>query len=176
MSTWYGQIGQDKFVVDVLKGKQNGTFLDVGCHEARNLSNTWHLEKELGWRGIAIDCDPTWMGQWATERPGSVFVLGDACALDYAVLLAAQHISQPVDYLSLDLEPPEATWRCLQHILSFPIIFRTVTFETDYYRYKESRDPSRALMQAHGYVLTRPGVPGMFGEQDDFYVHQSVLT
>lgn len=176
MSTWYGQIGQDKFVVETLKGKTHGTFLDVGCHEARNLSNTFHLERQLGWRGIAIDCDPAWMGQWASERPGSVFVLGDACALHYTGLLAAQHMESTVDYLSLDLEPPETTWKCLQHILSFPITFRTVTFETDYYRYKESREPSRELMQAHGYVLARPGVPGMFGEQDDFYVHQSVLT
>lgn len=176
MSAWYGQIGQDKFVVDVLRGKRNGTFLDVGCHEARNLSNTWYLEKELGWRGIAIDCDPAWMGQWATERPGSVFVLGDACAMNYAALLEAQHIAGPLDYLSLDLEPPEATWRCLQHVLSFPIKSRAVTFETDYYRYQESREPSRELMKSHGYVLVQPGVTGMFGEQDDFYVHQSVLT
>ena len=174
MSAWYGQIGQDKFVVDVLKGKRHGTFLDVGCHEARNLSNTWYLEKELGWRGIAVDCDPAWMGQWAAERPGSVFVLGDACRMDYPELLAAQHLSQPVDYLSLDLEPPEATWRCLQYIMGQGVRFNVVTFETDFYRYQASRDPSRELMASLGYDLVCPGVHGMFGEQDDFYVHRSL--
>lgn len=176
MSEWYGQIGQDRWVAEVFKGKRDGTFLDVGCHEHRNLSNTWALEKQLGWRGIAIDVDGSFSHGWARERPGSVFVLGDACTLDYPALLAAQHIPQPVDYLSLDLEPPELTWQCLQHILGQKIWAYTVTFETDYYRYKESREPSRELMASLGYVLAQPGVPGMFGEQDDFYIHKMVLT
>lgn len=175
MSEWCGQIGQDRWVAEVFKGKRDGTFLDVGCHEHRNLSNTWALEKQLGWRGIAIDVDGSFSHGWARERPGSVFVLGDACTLDYTALLAAQHIPQPVDYLSLDLEPPELTWKCLQHILGQKIWAYTVTFETDYYRYKESREPSRALMASLGYVLAQPGVPGMFGEQDDFYVHKAIL-
>lgn len=176
MNEWYGQIGQDRWVADVFKHKRDGTFLDVGCHEPRNLSNTWALEKQLGWRGIAIDVDGSFSHGWARERPGSVFVLGDACTLDYPALLAAQHIPQPVDYLSLDLEPPELTWQCLQHILGQKIWAQTVTFETDFYRYKESREPSRELMASLGYALARPDVPGMFGAQDDFYVHKMVLT
>lgn len=175
-SEYYGQIGQDRWVVDVFKGKRDGTFLDVGCHEHRNLSNTWALEKQFGWRGIAIDVDGSFSHGWATERPGSVFVLGDACTMDYRALLGAQHLSQPIDYLSLDLEPPERTWDCLRHILGQGIWFNAVTFETDYYRYKDSRDPSRELMASLGYVLIKPGVPGMFGEQDDFYAHKMVLT
>lgn len=175
-SEYYGQIGQDRWVVDVFKGKRGGTFLDVGCHEHRNLSNTWALEKQFGWRGIAIDVDGSFSHGWARERPGSVFVLGDACTMDYGALLGAQHMSQPVDYLSLDLEPPERTWDCLRHILGQGIWFNAVTFETDYYRYKDSRDLSRELMDSLGYVLIKPGVPGMFGEQDDFYAHKMFLT
>lgn len=173
---WPAQIGQDKWVAELFQNKRDGTFLDLGAHQARHVSNTWALEKNFGWRGIAVDNDPQWIREWAEQRPGSVFVLGDACTLDYPALLAAQHIPQPVDYLSLDLEPPELTWKCLQHILGQKIWANTVTFETDYYRYKESREPSRALMASLGYVLARPGVPGHYGEQDDFYIHKMVLT
>lgn len=169
------QIGQDEWVVEVFKGKRGGTFLDVGCHETKNLSNTWALEKDFGWRGIAIDVDGAFTHSWAVERPGSTFVLGDACTMDYPALLAAQHISQPVDYLSLDLEPPELTWKCLQHILGQGIWFYAVTFETDHYRYKESREPSRELMASLGYTLARGDVPGMSGAQDDFYVHKMLV-
>lgn len=163
-------------MAEIFKGKRDGTFLDLGAHQAQHVSNTWALEKQFGWRGIAVDNDPQWIRQWAEQRPGSVFVLGDACTLDYPALLAAQHIPQPVDYLSLDLEPPELTWQCLQHILGQKIWAYTVTFETDYYRYQKSREPSRALMASLGYVLHRPGVVGTYGEQDDFYVHQMILT
>lgn len=171
MSEYPSQIGQDRFVVEILQGKRHGTFMDLGAHFPRATSNTWHLEKILGWRGLAVDCDASFCAGWQAERPQSVFIQADALALDYAKLLQIHGMTMPVDYLSLDLEPPEDTWRCLQHVMTGGMQFRVVTFETDFYRYQASREPSRRLMQERGYVLARPGVCGQFGEQDDFYFH-----
>lgn len=171
MTEFPSQIGQDCFVVAALGGKRHGTFLDLGAHFAKATSNTWYLEKKLGWRGLAVDCDASFRAEWERERPGSVFVLGDACTLDYPTLLAEHGISSPMDYLSLDLEPPAATLACLRHVLSCGLVFRTVTFETDFYREPSTREPSRELMASRGYQLARAGVCGVLGEQDDFYVH-----
>lgn len=36
---------------------RSGFFLDVGAYHYKNQSNTYYLEKNLGWRGIAIDAN-----------------------------------------------------------------------------------------------------------------------
>jgi hypothetical protein len=38
---------QDKFVAETLEFKKDGTFLDIGCHHYKNISNTYYLENEL---------------------------------------------------------------------------------------------------------------------------------
>jgi FkbM family methyltransferase len=49
------QVGQDKWVCTVLKNKVNGYFIDIGATDGVTLSNTYHLEKVLGWTGICIE-------------------------------------------------------------------------------------------------------------------------
>lgn len=49
------QLGQDKWVNEVLKGKRGGFFVELGASDGVNLSNTFFFEKELGWNGICIE-------------------------------------------------------------------------------------------------------------------------
>ena len=51
----YSQANQDMFVLMMLDGKRNGTFLEIGAHEPINISNTYLLEKDFDWNGISID-------------------------------------------------------------------------------------------------------------------------
>ena len=37
----YSQIGQDLWVLETLKNKKNGYFLDIGAHDGIYLSNTY---------------------------------------------------------------------------------------------------------------------------------------
>ena len=52
---FYSQVGQDKWVCDWFKYKRNGYFLDVGAADGITISNTYYLEKELGWEGICVE-------------------------------------------------------------------------------------------------------------------------
>lgn len=53
---YYSQDGQDKYVVEHLfNNKQGGIFVDIGAHDGITYSNTYYLEKELGWTGICIE-------------------------------------------------------------------------------------------------------------------------
>lgn len=52
----YSQLGQDLLVAWVLNEKQNGYFVDFGATDGVGLSNTYLLEKNYGWNGIA--CEP----------------------------------------------------------------------------------------------------------------------
>jgi hypothetical protein len=158
------QIGQDRFVVEQLNSKQGGTFLDIGACFYRSISNTYYLEKALGWRGIAIDIESKYQEEWNANRENTIFVVQDATQIDYKKLCDDHGLGPVIDYLSLDLEPPDVTFTALQKVLSSGLKFRVITFETDYYRYKDTRDSSRKLLNDNGYELT------VAGDQDDFYI------
>jgi len=54
----YSQSGQDAFVLNYFKNKRNGIFIDIGANDGVSLSNTYYLEKELGWSGICFEPIP----------------------------------------------------------------------------------------------------------------------
>lgn len=56
--TFFSQYGQDKFLVNFFKEKRNGIFIDIGAFDGVTFSNTFYLEKELGWDGICVEPNP----------------------------------------------------------------------------------------------------------------------
>ena len=54
----YSQSGQDAFVLSYFKHKRNGFFVDIGANDGVDLSNTYYLEKKLGWKGICFEPIP----------------------------------------------------------------------------------------------------------------------
>lgn len=56
---YWSQCGQDKWIVEnILKGRENGVFVDVGAHDGVTFSNTYVLEKNHGWTGLAFEPNP----------------------------------------------------------------------------------------------------------------------
>lgn len=55
---YLSQYGQDKFVAEHFKFIKNGVFIDIGANDGKTLSNTYFLEKELSWNGLAIEPSP----------------------------------------------------------------------------------------------------------------------
>jgi hypothetical protein len=163
---FYSQIGQDSWVCEVLNFKQNGTFLDIGCHHYKNISNTYYLETELNWSGIGIDNNSSFGDEWNLHRLNSKFLCLDATNIDYLTVLTEHNMPKIIDYMTLDLEPPELSLIALQKLMECDYTFRTVTFETDWYRVKTTQDISRELMISKGYKLIKE-----VGSQDDFYIH-----
>jgi len=59
---WHSQVGQDKTVALLTKGKP-GYFVDLAANDAKSLSNTLTLERDFGWRGVCIEPNPRyWHG------------------------------------------------------------------------------------------------------------------
>jgi FkbM family methyltransferase len=52
------QIGQDLFVLQALKGKRDGYFVEIGVGDGVNLSNSVLLERDYGWRGLLAEPNP----------------------------------------------------------------------------------------------------------------------
>ena len=51
----YSQLKQDKIIMSLFRNSRNGFFLDLASNDARKLSNTYALERQLDWRGICIE-------------------------------------------------------------------------------------------------------------------------
>jgi len=96
-------------------------------------------------------------------------VCDDATKIDYRELCVEHNMGDTIDYLSLDLEPPDVTFNALLKILESGLKFRVITFETDFYRYRDTLEPSRKILNEHGYELVVPGI------QDDFYVSKEYI-
>ena len=57
---FYSQIGQDRYYVEkIIKRRRNGIFLDIGAHDGVTFSNTYYLEKNLGWTGLCVEPNPS---------------------------------------------------------------------------------------------------------------------
>jgi FkbM family methyltransferase len=69
----YSQHNEDLILRDFFQGCRNGVFLDVGCASPVDDSNTYYLERHLGWTGIAVDALAEFAPAWQRKRPGSKF-------------------------------------------------------------------------------------------------------
>ena len=65
----YAQIFQDIFASFIVQNNFKKTFLEFGATNGINLSNTYLLEKELGWSGILAEPDIQWHEALRKNRP-----------------------------------------------------------------------------------------------------------
>lgn len=66
--------GREELIIrDFFQDRRGGFFLDVGCAHPIKASNTFYLEKHLGWSGMAVDALPELALKWRRNRPASKF-------------------------------------------------------------------------------------------------------
>ncbi|MHB8094860.1 MAG: FkbM family methyltransferase [Candidatus Aminicenantales bacterium] len=66
--------GNEEVVIrHYFKDRKGGFFVDVGSYHYRDRSNTYYLEKRLGWRGIAVDANGEFVQGYKNHRPGTQF-------------------------------------------------------------------------------------------------------
>ncbi|HEX6126701.1 MAG TPA: hypothetical protein VFZ23_15120, partial [Pyrinomonadaceae bacterium] len=131
----FSQAGQDLFVLSVLDGKRDGVFLDLGCNQPILLNNTYLLESGFGWNGVSIDIDESYFDLFVFRNCKTL--AADATSLDWDSVIGMLGTTS-IDYLSLDLEPPENTLECLKTIPFDTVKFSVITFEHDAYRAGDS--------------------------------------
>lgn len=67
------QHGEEWIVRDFFQDRRGGFFLDVGANHYRKFSNTYYLEVELGWEGIAVEPLVEFGSDYARHRPRTRF-------------------------------------------------------------------------------------------------------
>ena len=180
----YSQAYQDMFVLTMLEGKRDGTYLEVGaCHPVL-ISNTYLLDSKFGWKGISIDINPSVKAGYDGNRNCNLIVQ-DALTIDYAKLMADNNMPNQIDYLQLDIEPQSNTLACLKRMPLNDYRFSVITYETDFYDPAfsredslKNREESREILLSHGYELIVGNVCNTSTTDpfEDWYVDPNVVS
>ena len=143
----FSQCLQDIFVLTMLDGKTNGTYLEIGSSDPYIGNNTALLEN-LGWTGISIEIDNDLCTLFNNKRKNKCINI-DALDYDYSSLTGV------IDYLQLDCDPPKVTYEILTKLNFDSCDYKVITYEHDYYAddTKLYRDKSREFLKSKGYFL-----------------------
>lgn len=128
----HSQSMQDMFVLSVLDGKKNGTYVEIGADRPRVINNTWLLESMYDWKGVSFEIDPIKVDYFNTIRQNKC-ICQDATTFDYKSLFEEKNYPKQIDYLQLDCDPPQITLACLKQLPLDDYRFSIITFETDLY-------------------------------------------
>ena len=66
--------GEEWILRDIFQDERDGVFVDVGANDYKTYSNTFFLETQLGWSGIAVDPQTSFAEKYAAHRPKTRFV------------------------------------------------------------------------------------------------------
>jgi FkbM family methyltransferase len=196
--TSYSQAGQDLWVVETLKGKRSGYFVDCGAHDGEQFSNTAMLEREYGWTGICVEAAKTGFDKlqkvrtcrcvraavWGQHemvpiRDDNMFggvdpVYGEPVqGMTLTEILDEAKAPGVMDYLSLDIEGCELdALKTLDHTR---YRFLTVTIEHNSYIVgNQYRDQIRGVLTSNGYKLDRGDVASDNCIFEDWFVAKEI--
>ena len=176
----YSQFGQDNYIIDSTGAKRNGFFLDIGANDAIKISNTYTLEKNLGWKGVLVECDsrhyekilklrtnsrlcPFGITTIKNKKDRSEFLTFDEIAERY-------QIPEHIDYMSLDIDGSlDSEFDVLSDIDFSKHRFDIIDVEHDAYNGEVNcikREKYHEVLSRAGYVYY-----GDLGP-DDFFIHR----
>jgi len=69
----FSEANEEVIIRHFFADRRDGFFLDVGAYHYKEKSNTYYLEKNLGWRGIAIDANGEFEQGYLENRPKTRF-------------------------------------------------------------------------------------------------------
>lgn len=129
------QVQQDRFAYELIGN--NGTYIEIGGHHPQKRSNTYNLDVVQKWRGFSVELDTKYKSAWieCTERRNQIY-WANALTFDYKKGAKNNHLGMHVNYLSIDIEPPENTMSALRKVIEDGFSFDVITFEHDRYQCK----------------------------------------
>jgi hypothetical protein len=151
-------------------GLKNGKWIEIGCADPLYGNNTKLLE-EWGWNGISIDLDNTQTEKWKIRN--TTPTIKDATKIDWEII-----DDKVIDYLQIDIDPANISYKVLTQIPFWKTKFRIITFEHDYYmrEFDWVREKSRKYLESFGYKLVVSNVsPNLYNPYEDWWVHPELV-
>jgi hypothetical protein len=171
----YSQAFQDMFALTMLNGKKNGTYVEIGGDHGVIISNTYLLETQFEWNGVAFEIDQKKVDEYNLIRNNKC-LCADATTFDYKSFFKEKGFLKQIDYLQVDIEP---AWRTLNALKALPLDdyrFSVITYETDlYHDGPDFAEESRKILQDCGYELVVRNVANEGNPFEDWYVDPNIV-
>lgn len=174
----YSEAYQDIFVLTMLNGKKNGTYVEIGSGHPTYGNNTFLLEKDFGWNGVSLDISEEFVNAHNEQRSHTCLVK-DATTVNYDKFLTGLGFKKDIDYLQIDCDPPEVSFKVLLSMPFDTYKFGVITFEHDHYAdptggYKEK---ARKYLESYGYKLFASNIsPDTNRPYEDWFVHPDLIN
>ena len=120
------------FILSILNGKRNGTYLEIGAQEPFFQNNSSILETVFDWSGVSVEIREDLCKMFEEQRKNPI-VCKDATTIDYEKLLKKYYNTNEIDYLQVDCEPAKTTFEILTSIPFDKYKFSVITYAHDYY-------------------------------------------
>ena len=177
----WSQSMQDMFVLSMLDGKRNGVYVEIGADKPKIINNSYLLERKFGWRGVSFELDESKVEFFNQHRKNKC-ICADATTFDYKSLFQERNYPKQIDYLSLDIDPSDATLAALKKLPLDEYRFSVITYETEVYRagidgyYDEIwQKKSTEIFESYGYELVIKNVANMGNPYEDWWVDPKVI-
>ena len=149
------------FALRFLNDKTDGTFVEVGACDWLHNNNTYVLEKEFNWHGVAIDIRENFTKSYNLNRK-SECILGDAMSFNWEKYFEENNFPKRIDYLQIDIDkdPPYANLLALMNMPLSRYRFSTITLEhcaNMDTRLLKMRDLQREILYSYGYIIVAAG-------------------
>jgi hypothetical protein len=159
---------QESFVLNVLKEKTNGFFLEIGSGHPEISNNTNLLENKFNWRGLALDTDENLVNLYNQKRK-STCLKQNALNFNYTDYFVNNDFPKQIDYLQIDVDdtPRNANLLALIQLPLQDYRFSVITIEHDFvrdYTLEKMRDVQRFILSSLDYELV------INGDSEDFWV------
>lgn len=169
----HSDMGQESFVLSTLKEKKNGYYVELGSGDPVSGNNTYLLETQYNWTGLAIDINKRLADKYNSMRSNHC-VAGDALLFDYEEYFKTNNFPKELDYLQIDIDGHDEGL-CLMALIALPMLkyrFKVITIEHDVILDPARipmRDAQRQILSNLGYTLS------MSGDGEDWWIDTNLV-
>ena len=149
---------QESFVISMTQEQKNGFYVELGSADPYTDSNTFLLESEFGWKGLALETDKEVSEKYNQSDRNNKCINKDALSFDYLNYFKENNFPKTIDFLQIDIDGHDEG-NCLLALIALPMLqyrFSTIIIEHDlsqnYKRYS-MRDAQREILSSLGYKL-----------------------
>lgn len=172
----FAQATQDLFVEEMLQGKKEGVYLEIGGGHPSDSNNTLLLEQKHNWSGFSIELDRRLIKIYNAVRKNKA-IEADATCFNYLELFSEKRLDTQIDYLSIDIDPPEYTYSALLKIPHHKYRFSVITFEHDRYSNGDKiMHLSRDFLSKLGYQLVVSNLKTFGHDYEDWWVDPKAVS
>lgn len=149
---------QESFVISMTQEKKHGFYVELGSADPYIESNTWLLESQFGWKGLALEIDQPLASKYNSSDRINKCINADALKFDYLSYFKEHDFPKTIDFLQIDIDGHD-NGKCLLALMALPMLqyrFSVIIIEHDVsqnYKRASMRDAQREILSSLGYKL-----------------------